>query len=1088
MQSLHTLSRDELIALVGALELRLAQSAEPANAARVEQDFVCRQTLAAFDEAKVAALVYDDGNDLPILAANACMAELSGFPLEELEGTPLIELVMPEEVERVRRMLRLSRYSGFARAGRWRHRTRAGEVREVEAGGYELTFAGRRARLLVVQDAVPHRREQITRQRLASIVEMSQDAIFSRTIDGTILSWNRAAEQLLGHRASDIIGHSVELLMPPELRQREMERIRSHVLNGQALDGIDSLAVSRSGERIEVRMTVAPLVDPDGSIVGASTMIRDLRELKRTQRELALARTRLDHLTGAAAIWCWEQDENLRFTWHSPDSAAGGQSPADGAALGHVLGRTRFELPIVWRSEQQKADHARALQLHEPFHDLEIAVVDAAQRERQLSVSGQPLFDASGAFRGYRGITRDIGEQRRITQLERMLTALLDSTDSLVIARSLEGEMLYWNRGAERALGYSAAEIVGRSCMAIIPEQRHPEAARLTRIARAGHRVPRLEVVRRNKRGQEVHLAVSVSPLRDQAGKVIGLAAIGRDVTDRVLAERRLRESEERLRTLVENSTDAVWITDARGQVSVPLPSWQRYTGQTFEQAQGLGWLDAVHPDERADVGARWQACVRSGAVFESEQRMRRADGQWRYVAARGTPVRNGDGSVREWFGMLSDVTERRGAEAARSLLAAVVQSSQDAIISHDFEGRILSWNRGAREVFGYSQDEIVGCDFRVLLADPESVPLEAIRERILRGERVAPYELAARHRDGREVPVSVSQAGLRAQHGEIVGITAVVHDISAQRAAQRALRESERQLESILNNVAEGMIVLSARGGIERINLFAQRMFACDAEDARHLNLRQLVVELRHDDSVDEDAPGQWVRRLMGARRELTGRRLDGSVFPLELSISEIALAPGAPKFTAVARDITERKNWESRIYSLAYSDPLTGLPNRLLLRDRLEHAIAAAQRNRSLVGVLFFDLDYFKAVNDAYGHHIGDHLLREIAERAKSCVREIDTVSRLGGDEFVLVLPELREAGDAGAVARKILAALSQPYAIDGRELRITPTVGISIYPHHGGDADSLLRNADSAMYHAKEGGKNSFRFYGTEASPGA
>jgi diguanylate cyclase (GGDEF)-like protein len=150
------------------------------------------------------------------------------------------------------------------------------------------------------------------------------------------------------------------------------------------------------------------------------------------------------------------------------------------------------------------------------------------------------------------------------------------------------------------------------------------------------------------------------------------------------------------------------------------------------------------------------------------------------------------------------------------------------------------------------------------------------------------------------------------------------------------------------------------------------------------------------------------------------------------------------------------------------------------LLLRDRLEQAVASAQRNRSLVAVLFVDLDHFKAVNDAHGHHAGDQLLREIGERAKSCVREIDTVCRLGGDEFVLVLPDLHEAGDAGAVARKLVAALSAPYAIEGRELAITPTVGVSIYPHHGADADTLIRNADSAMYHAKESGKNKYRFY--------
>jgi len=245
-------------------------------------------------------------------------------------------------------------------------------------------------------------------------------------------------------------------------------------------------------------------------------------------------------------------------------------------------------------------------------------------------------------------------------------------------------------------------------------------------------------------------------------------------------------------------------------------------------------------------------------------------------------------------------------------------------------------------------------------------------------------------------------------------------------------------------------------------------------------MDFRQLAVQLGYDSTRNHEPPEAWTRRLLGSHREMTGRRKDGTLFPLEVALSEIEMNPGPHRLNAVVRDITERKSWESRIYSLAYSDSLTGLPNRLLLRDRLEHAIAAAQRNRTLVGVLFLDLDRFKTVNDSFGHHAGDQLLRDIGERTRGCVREIDTVSRLGGDEFVVVLPELRDSLDAGAVARKILSAVAEPYRIESHDVAVTPTPGISLYPQDGVDAETLLRNADTAMYHAKEGGKNRFEYF--------
>jgi diguanylate cyclase (GGDEF)-like protein/PAS domain S-box-containing protein len=331
----------------------------------------------------------------------------------------------------------------------------------------------------------------------------------------------------------------------------------------------------------------------------------------------------------------------------------------------------------------------------------------------------------------------------------------------------------------------------------------------------------------------------------------------------------------------------------------------------------------------------------------------------------------------------------------------------------------------------------------------------------------------------GRSIWVRVIGEAQR-ENEQVTHVYGSLQDITARKQAEQALRQSERQLDSILDNAAEGIVVLSADGKIERINRQARKLFGYDLEDAVGRGFGDLVLEVGYEQGRQPEAFQSWLEQSVEDRREATGRRLDGSTFALELALSHIDVGAGPSKVAAVVRDITERKSWEDRISSMAYLDSLTGLPNRLLLNDRLDHAIAAAQRSRRSVGVLFLDLDHFKTINDTYGHHVGDQLLRELAERIRRCIREIDTVSRLGGDEFVIVLPDIRAQADAGNVARKILQALAQAYSIDGNEIVVTPTVGISLYPQDGTNADSLLRNADTAMYQAKESGKNRFGFF--------
>jgi len=186
------------------------------------------------------------------------------------------------------------------------------------------------------------------------------------------------------------------------------------------------------------------------------------------------------------------------------------------------------------------------------------------------------------------------------------------------------------------------------------------------------------------------------------------------------------------------------------------------------------------------------------------------------------------------------------------------------------------------------------------------------------------------------------------------------------------------------------------------------------------------------------------------------------------------------AVRIVGVAMDLTDRKVAEQRIAHMAHHDALTGLPNRVLLRDRIQQAIARAHRNQAQLAVLFIDLDRFKNINDSLGHQLGDRLLQSVASRILACVREGDTVSRVGGDEFVIVIPEIESSADASAVASKILEVLGAAFHLHGNDLHVAASIGISLYPADGGDAETLMRNADTAMYHAKDSGRGNAQYF--------
>ncbi|NOY63250.1 MAG: diguanylate cyclase [Gammaproteobacteria bacterium] len=296
----------------------------------------------------------------------------------------------------------------------------------------------------------------------------------------------------------------------------------------------------------------------------------------------------------------------------------------------------------------------------------------------------------------------------------------------------------------------------------------------------------------------------------------------------------------------------------------------------------------------------------------------------------------------------------------------------------------------------------------------------------------------------------------------------------------QEALHSEEIRSRIIMDKMDVALVIFDQNAVIESFNRAAEIMFGYPSAQVCGKHVNMLLCEPDHIESGDlltEVAQTDTVN-ILKSGGELSVKNYSGELFFVELAVSELPLKSGS-KYIGVMRDITQRKQAENRLAHLAHHDPLTGLPNRILLEDRLKHALAIAKRNCQQLQVMYIDLDRFKIVNDEMGHASGDQLLIQVAGRLNSCVRENDTIARVGGDEFVVIVTDAHQDSDVALVARKIIDSLNAPYTIGEHEFRVSASIGISRYPIDGEEMAVLIKNADKAMYSAKSQ-RNSYRFY--------
>lgn len=442
---------------------------------------------------------------------------------------------------------------------------------------------------------------------------------------------------------------------------------------------------------------------------------------------------------------------------------------------------------------------------------------------------------------------------------------------------------------------------------------------------------------------------------------------------------------------------------------------------------------------------------------------------------------------------------ERRAAPAQphERLFELLVDSVGDCgIFMLDPNGMVASWNTGAERIKGYAANEIIGRHFSHFYTQEDKQAHKPERELEIATETGIFHEEGWRVRkDGSPFWASVVIRAVRGDLGELIGFAKVTRDLTEQRLSEERAAEASRVRDEILKNAPNAIVAVDLSGLITAVNPAFESMLCYKPEqvvgivnilalfDPRELEARAAELSTESGSVVEGGIEVITYRpsRSLIEEREWTFRRKDGSNVPVSLLVGALQNSSGRISgYLGTANDITERKRREDYTTHVAYHDFLTGLPNRMLLADRLGMTIEQAQRSHQKVAVLMLDLDHFKRVNDSLGHQIGDELLQIAAERIKTCTRAMDTVARMGGDEFVVVLGRIEEPADAERVAAKIAESLRASVSIGSHELMVTASIGISYFPQDGDNAHLLLKNADSAMYLAKAEGRNSFRAF--------
>ena len=661
------------------------------------------------------------------------------------------------------------------------------------------------------------------------------------------------------------------------------------------------------------------------------------------------------------------------------------------------------------------------------------------------------------------------------------LAAIVESSNDAVVSRGLDRMILTWNAAAEQLFGYTAAEMIGRDTWRLIPPEFEAQAEARRATLDYSKLIPPYDSVRLTRDGRRIDVSVTQSPIKDAGGNLIGVALSFRDISERKRAEMTLRESEHRFRAIFDYAGVGITMrtADRNHHWTQVNDQFCQLLGYTREELLGLSTAD-ITPLDELESAVKDNERLQRGEVanYVREKQVVRKDGRRIWVSLAVAALPDADGRPRDLIAVYQDITERKHAGQAQAQLAAIVESSNDAIISRTLDRKILTWNTAAERLFGWTAVEAIGQSVSLFIP-PERADESNRNQTLVQADQPVPaYDTVRRTKDGRRIDVSLTHSPIKNERGETVSVALIFRDIGGRKRAEQA----HAQLAAIVENSNDAIISRSPDGRFVSWNKGAERMFGYTAAEAIGQPITLILPPEERKDvarKVETTRRGETPDPYETRRVAKDGRVIDvvASVSPIRNAAGEVAAV------SIIFHDITERKQAQEQIAFLSQYDTLTGLPNRILFRDRLELAIARAKRQRELVGIMLFNLDRFKQVNEGLGLEAGDELLRQVAARLKETLREVDTIARLGSDEFAILVEGMPTSADVTAVAEKLIEEFAIPFQVKGTEVVAVPSIGITIHPNGTDNSQVLLEHAEIAMERVKREGGGGYRLYDDE-----